>query len=51
MFEAAVQLRQHLLIFEATVLLRQYLLITEATFNNNMNYNSNARTFDGSVGN
>ena len=31
MFEAAVQLRRHLLIFEATVLLRQHLLITEAT--------------------
>ena len=37
MFEAAVQLRRHLLIFEATVLLRQHLLITEATFNNNIN--------------
>ena len=36
MFEAAVQLRQHMLIFEATVLLRQHLLITEATFNNNI---------------
>ena len=36
MFEAAVQLRRHLLIFEATVLLRQHLLITEATFNNNI---------------
>ena len=49
MFEAAVQLRRHLLIFEATVLLRQHLLtteatiqlrrhllVTEATFNNNM---------------
>ena len=36
MFEAAVQLRRHLLIFEAPVLLRQHLLITEATFNNNI---------------